>query len=48
MLIYTDNSACASDVLFTNMFVDDTNVFVKNKDISVITDMLNSKLVKVS
>ena len=30
------------------MFADDTSIFVKNKNFSVISDMLNAELAKIS
>ena len=47
-LIYVNDLAFVSDILFTVMFADDTSIFVKNKNISVISDMLNAELAKIS
>ena len=47
-LIYVNDLAFVSDILFTVMFADDTSIFVKNKNLSVISDMLNAELAIIS
>ena len=47
-LIYVNDLSNVSSILFTLLFVDDTNVFVTRKNLSTLFTTMNSELVRLS
>ena len=47
-LIYINNIHNASDILDLVLFADDTNVFFSHNDLSILTNMINVEMAKLS
>ena len=47
-LLYINDLASTSDVIFPILFADDTNIFISGNNINILIDRLNSELLKLS
>ena len=47
-LIYVNDISHVSELLFMVMFADDTNAFVTNKDFSILEEICNNEMLKIT